>query len=198
MIDDLKKSVKEIKMTDEAKKRMTRNIELKTSDREEYIMKRMRFKKMLPLVAVIAILAFSVSAVVITHFRGFKDVIKDEAIVGTVFYEESEMIELEVQVGDDLVVTANMLDYQNIPYSELDAIESMYYNICESDDFNVAVTKGRVTSSSDFVDGKVTFNVPLEDIPAGEYTLVVREFVGTAKADAPLPISGMWVCTFVK
>ncbi len=198
--EDLKKAAKEIKMSEEMKKRIIDNCYLQTTDKEENVMKNTNkgLKRMLQLVAIIAILAVSVGAGVINHIRGFKDVVKNGAVVGSVFNEETEKIELEAQVGDELVVTANILDYQNMPYSVLDAIESMHYSICDGDDLDVAVTKGRVASSSDFVDGKVTFNVPLEDIPEGEYTLVVREFVGTSKADAPLPICGTWVCSFVK
>ncbi len=198
--EDLKKAAEQIKMPEDMKNRIIKNCYLQTTDKEEYTMKNTnkKLKRLLPLVAIIAILAVSVGAGVINHIRGFKDVVKDGAVVGSVFDEETEKIELEVLVGDELVVTANILDYQNMPYSELDAIESMHYNICDSDDFDVAVTKGQVTSSSDFVDGKVTFNVPLEDIPEGEYTLVVREFIGTKKADAPLPIRGIWAYSFVK
>lgn len=198
MIDGLKKSAEEIKMTDEAKKRMIKNIELKTSDKEEFVMKKIRFKKMMPLVAIIAILAFSVSAVVITHFRGFNDVVKNGAVVDTVFNEETEMIEIEAVAGDNLVVTASILDYQSVPYTELDAIESIYYNIYAGEDTEAVVEKGLALSTSEFADGIVTFEVPLDNIPAGEYRLVIREFVGTKKADKPLPIRGLWECAFTK
>ena len=60
------------------------------------------------------------------------------------------------------------------------------------------IEKGRVSSTSDFENGKVSFAVPLENIPEGEYILVAEEFVGTKKADRPLPIRGKWTCSFIK
>ena len=200
MFEDLKKSVKEIKMTDETKQKVVNNICLKTDGKEENNMKNtnIRFKRILPIAAIIVICAVSVGAVVIHHLRGFGDVVKDGAVVDTVFYEDAEMIELEVQVGEDLVVTANMLDCQNAPYLYLEEIESMYYYICDSGKNDAIIEKGQVTSSSAFENGKVTFVVPLENIPKGEYMLVAQEFVGTKKADRPLPIRGTWVCSFTK
>ena len=198
--EDLKKSVKEMKMTDEAKQRIVNNIHLKTNAKEDSIMKNTNrsFKRIPLIAAIIVICAFSVGAGVIYHLRGFGDVVKDGAVVDTVFYEDAEMIELEAQVGDELVVTANMLDCQNVPYSELEEIESMYYFICNNEKNDEIIEKGRVTSSSAFENGRVTFVVPLENIPEGEYVLVVEEFVGTKKADRPLPIRGRWVCSFKK
>ena len=200
MIDKLKKSVEEIRMTDETKTRMVRNIQSEMAEKEEMKMKNtsIRFKRVLPIVAIVVICAISVGAVVVTHLRGFGDVPKDGAVVDTVFYEDTEMIELEAQVDGDLVVTANMLDYQNAPYVYQEEIESMYYIICNIGKTDEAVEKGRVESTSDFENGKVTFVVPLENIPDGEYVLVAEEFVGTKKADRPLPIRGIWECTFVK
>lgn len=198
--EDLKKSVKEMKMTDEAKQRIVNNIRLKTNAKEDSIMKNTNrgFKRILLIAAIIVICAFSVGAGVIHHLRGFGDVVKDGAVVDTVFYEDAEMIELEAQVGDELVVTANMLDCQNVPYSELEEIESMYYFICNNEKNDEIIEKGRVTSSSAFENGRVTFVVPIENIPEGEYVLVAEEFVGTKKADRPLPIRGRWVCSFTK
>lgn len=200
MIDELKKSVEEIKMTDETKQRIINNIRLKTGDKEENNMKNtnINFKRILPIAAIIVICAFSVGAGVIHHLRGFADVTKNGAVVDTVFYEDPEMIELEAEVCDDLVVTANMLDYQNAPYLYLEQIESMYYYICNIENPDAILEKGRVASTSDFENGKVSFAVPLENILEGEYVLVAEEFVGTKKADQPLPIRGTWTCPFVK
>ncbi len=51
---------------------------------------------------------------------------------------------------------------------------------------------------SDFENGKVTFEIPLDDIASEEYELVINEFIGSKKADQPLPIKGEWECVFVK
>ena len=74
----------------------------------------------------------------------------------------------------------------------------MYYFICNSENPDAIIEKGSVSSTSDFENGKVSFAVPLENIPEGEYILVAEEFVGTKKADRPLPIRGKWTCSFIK
>ena len=45
-------------------------------------------------------------------------------------------------------------------------------------------------------DDKVFVNVPLDDVGNREYTLIVSELVGSAKADQPLGLTGTWECSF--
>lgn len=40
--------------------------------------------------------------------------------------------------------------------------------------------------------------ISLEEVPAGEYKLIVTELVGGFKADQPLVVSGTWECEFTK
>ena len=42
----------------------------------------------------------------------------------------------------------------------------------------------------------VLVNVPLDDVGNREYTLIVSELVGSAKADKPLGLTGTWECSF--
>lgn len=196
--EDLKKSVEEIKMTDEMKNRIIKNCYLKTSEKEKYVMKKTNkgFKKMLPLVAVMVICVISVGAVVANHFRGYKDVTKGTAVVGTVYEEATEMIEIDVEVKNNLVVSASVVDYTKPPYIEIDVIDINSYKIV--DNSNNIISKGTAKSISDFENGKVTFEIPLDDIASGEYKLIINEFVGSKKADQPLSIKGEWECVFVK
>ncbi len=196
--EDLKKFVEEIKMTDEMKNRIIKNCYLQTSEKEKYFMKNTNkgLKKMLPLVAVMVICVISAGAVVANHFRGFKDVIKDNMVIDTVFEEAADMIEIDVEVEDKLVVYASIVDYTNPPYTEIDEMESMYYYI--ADNLGNIISKGEAKSTSKFQKGIVTFEIPSDDIGEGEYTLVAKCFVGTKKADQPLSINGEWECVFVK
>ena len=41
-----------------------------------------------------------------------------------------------------------------------------------------------------------TCSFPLENISDGEYTLIVSELVGSAKAEQPLGLTGNWECSF--
>lgn len=195
---DLKKSVEEIKMPEEMKNRIIKNCYLQISNKEEYTMKKTNrgFKKMLPLVAVMVVCVISVGAVVANHIRGFKDVTKGTAVVGTVYEETTEMIKLDTEVKDNLIVSAEIIEYNKPPYVELDIIDINSYKIL--DNLGKAVKEGSAKSISTFENGKVSFEIPLNDIVSGEYKLVINEFVGSKKADQPLPIKGTWECSFTK
>lgn len=195
---DLKKSVKEIKMSDEMKNRMIKHCYLQTSDKEGYVVKKnkKRFKRMLPLVAVMILCVISVGGVVANHFRGFKDVTKGGAVVGTVYEEATEMIRIDAEVKENLVVSVDVVDYTKPPYTELDVVDINRYEIVNHS--GKVISKGTAKSTSEFKHGKAAFEIPLKDISAGEYKLVIHEFVGSKKADQPLPIKGTWECTFVK
>lgn len=195
---DLKKSVEEIKMSEETKKRIIRNCYLQISNEEEYSMKKTNkgFKKMLPLVAVMVVCVISVGAVVANHLRGFKDVTKGTAIVGTVYEETTDMIKLDVEVKDNLIVSAEVVEFNKPPYIEIDIMDINSYKIVDS--LGKTVKEGSAKSTSAFENGKVNFEIPLNDIALGEYKLVINEFVGSKKADQPLPIKGVWECAFEK
>ena len=49
---------------------------------------------------------------------------------------------------------------------------------------------------SAIANNKVLVNIPLDDVGNGEYTLIVSELVGSAKADQPLGLTGSWECSF--
>ena len=195
---ELKKSVEEIKMSDDMKKRIISNCYSKISNKEEYTMKKTNrgFKKMLPLVAVMVVCFISVGAVVANHLRGFKDVTKGTAVVGTVFDEATEMVKLDAEVKDNLIVSAEFVEFNKPPYREIDIMDINSYKIADSS--GKTVKEGTAKSISDFEIGKVSFEIPLNDIVSGEYKLVINEFVGSKKADQPLPIKGTWECSFVK
>ncbi len=195
---ELKKSVEEIKMSDEMKNRIIKNCYSQLSNEEEYVMKKtnVRFKKMLPLVAVLVVCVISVGAVVANHLRGFNDVTKGTAVVGTVYDEAKEMVKLDAEVKDNLIVSAEFVEFNKPPYIEIDVMDINSYKII--DNSGKVVKEGTAKSTSEFENGKVSFEVPLDNVAAGEYKLVINEFVGSKKADQPLPIKGTWECPFVK
>jgi len=195
---ELKKCVEKIKMSDEMKNRIISNCYSQISKEEEDVMKKTNkgFKKLLPLVAVLVVCVISIGAVVANHFRGFKDVTKGTAVVGTVYEEATEMVKLDAEVKDNLIVSAEFVDYTNFPYIELDIIDINSYKIV--DNSGEVVNEGTAKSISDFENGKVDFEITLDNVASGEYKLVINEFVGSKKADQPLPIKGIWECSFVK
>ena len=43
---------------------------------------------------------------------------------------------------------------------------------------------------------QMSLEIPLNQIPSGEYKLVIKQFISEKKADQPLRISGNWECEF--
>ena len=198
MYNELKDSVENVIMSDEMKNRIIKNCYLRVTEREKFVMKKtnISFKKIFPLVAVLLICIISVGAAVANHLRGFKDVTKGTAVTGTVYEETTEMVKLYAEVKDNLIVSAEFLDYTNFPYIELDIMDINSYKIV--DNSGKVVNEGTAESISDFENGKVSFEIPIDIVASGEYKLVINEFIGSKKADQPLPIKGTWECTFTK
>jgi len=196
--DELKKAVKDIKMSEDTKNRIIENCNSQIREREEFSMRKhdKNFKRILPIAAVVMLFMITASAVVINHIRGFRDVVKNGAVIDTQFDEVPEMIDIQLEVTDKIAVHVTMLGYESLPYSELDEIESILYHI--EDSHGNIPSKGPALSTTPFENGKVSFDIPIDEIDEGEYKLVINGFVGTKKADRPLHICGTWVVPFNK
>ena len=153
-----------------------------------------RRKRIISFMSVICVI--SVGFAFANHFRGFSDVYKGTSVVGTTYEEATEMIKIDVEAGDNLLVTANVVDYTNIPYSEIEKMDINSYKIMDS--VGKIVKDGNAKSITEFENGVVSFEISLGNVDSGEYKIVIDEFVGTKKADQPLPIKGVWECSFVR
>ncbi len=199
MFEELKKRVSEIKMSDETREEIIENCYSKTQKGEEFIMKNNVFKLRKVLIIAAAILAVCVisAGAVITHVRGFRDVVKDGAVVGTEFDEETDMIDVTAEVDSEkLWVSVYVADFNNPPYSETEEFKICNYLIVDENE-NIS-EKGVVSPTSGFTDGKAKFEIPIDTIASGEYTLVINGFELSKKADQPLFVNGKWACSFTK
>lgn len=128
----------------------------------------------------------------------FKDIMRwDGAVIGTEYEQATDEIELHIaEVTDELIVEVNMINPDVAPYSafELFGIES--YKIIDLN--GKEIVEGDTTEMVGIHNGKANIHVSLENISNGEYKIVVSEFVGSAKADQPLVLSGEWECEFEK
>lgn len=200
MFEDLKKSAQEIKMSDVAKERIIKNCYSRTSKGEEYTMKKhtSNYRKVLVIAAVLAICVVSAGAV-ITHVRGFKDVVKNGAIIGTEFYEETDMIDINANVdGEVLLVSVSVEDYENLPYCDTEEFSIGNYIIVDKNGNIPQKNNGDIKPKNGFENGKAEFEIPVKMLPSGEYTLVINDFISSKKADQPLHINGRWACEFSK
>ena len=58
------------------------------------------------------------------------------------------------------------------------------------------VFKGTESPAVVIEEGQAAFHLPLEDLESGSYILMIDSFIGSKKADQPLPIYGNWEVDF--
>ncbi len=126
----------------------------------------------------------------------FADVTRwDGAVVGTTYEQATEEIEVSATVsGDSLVVDAVLLKAGDAPYAFLDGFGVQMYHIVDAK--GDIIVEGIRSEAVGITDGKVSVELPLDELESGSYTLIITEFVGTAKAEQDLPIKGYWECEF--
>ena len=189
--------IKEIEMPKDMQQRIIENCYIETEKKSMKIIKR-------PMVAVasfaICVCLTGVSALAaIGKLDGFFRDIKhwDSAVVGTSYEQATDEVELNiVEVSDKLVVEITMVNSNTAPYSFFEILGIKDYRIVDAND-NVIVENKNLEMSVISGD-KIYINVPLENVDDGEYTLMVNELVGSAKADQPLVLTGTWECDFVR
>lgn len=126
----------------------------------------------------------------------FADVTRwDGAVVGQTYEQATEEIEVSATVsGDSLIVDAVLLKAGDAPYAFLDGFGVQMYHIVDAK--GDVIVEGICSETVGITDGKVSVELPLDELESGSYTLIITEFVGTAKAEQDLPVKGYWECEF--
>lgn len=204
-MDLLTKKMKEIEMPDEMRKRIIANcFDALNKERNtgETRMRRInnRWKKSLPIAAalVLCVCITGVTAMAATgKLEGFFKDIKNwnGAVVGTAYEQATEEIAVSIkEVTNELIVLVTIEEPEKPPYlySELFGIVS--YKI-EDMEGNVVLNEEAFGERVNF-SNQMSLEIPLNQIPSGEYKLVIEQFISEKKADQPLKISGNWECEF--
>lgn len=202
-MNQMVKKIKEIQMPKEMQERIIKNckeqMEEKRMGRTQENKKAM-FRRPLAVAASVAlcVCVVGVTALAATgQLQGFFKNVKrwDGAVTGTTYENATEEIKVEVAVeGETIEVYVEAQDPAKAPYGFFDILEIGTYEIV--DDQGNAIDISAEPAQWDA--GKATIEMSAEDLPSGSYTLIIHEFVGSAKADQPLPIRGNWVCEFEK
>lgn len=126
----------------------------------------------------------------------FKDVKRwNGAVTGTTYENATEEIKVEVAVeGEIIEVSVEAQDPTKAPYGFFDILEIGAYEIVDDQGNAIDVS----VEPAPWDAGEATIEILAESLPSGSYTLIISEFVGSAKADQPLPIRGNWACEFEK
>lgn len=126
----------------------------------------------------------------------FADVTRwDGAVVGETYEQATEEIAVSAVVsGDSLVVDAVLLKAGEAPYAFIESVNVQTYCIINAK--GETLVEGTSNEKAAITDGMVSFKLPLDELESGSYTLIITEFVGSAKAEQDLPIKGYWECEF--
>ena len=200
-MQELSQEIQKIKMPEEMKKRIIRNCYNKME--EKTMRKNKIFQKPMVTVASMVICFCLVGATAVFAAPGklegfFKDIVKwDGAVIGTSYEQATDEIKMSaIATPDELVVTAEFVKAEMVPYKVFEAFGINAYKIVDMD--GIAVIEGDATELAEIVEGKASIVITISNLVNGEYTLVISEFVGSAKADQPMVLSGNWECEFIK
>lgn len=194
----LAEKVNKIKMPKEMQERIMRNCCNETE--EKNMSKRVWKPAMVAASLILCLCLTGVTGLAATgKLRGFfRDITGwNGAIIGTAYEQATEEIQLSVmEVSEELKVAATMVNPKMAPYAYFETFGIESYEIVDKD--GKVIVKGEATGMAAVVAGKVMVSIPLDNVPKGEYKLLVSEMVGSSKADQPLVVSGVWECGFTK
>lgn len=184
-----------------------KNMEERTMSKPKITMKRT--------LAIAAVLALCLVTICMTplasSIRGFfSDIVRfDGAITGTRYENATSDIKvdvLELTSENGNIIIPLDLTFENpteAPFPYIQEIAISEYKILDSNNKVIVKSKlpaeegekGRVNN------GEVLVNLSVndKDLTSGEeYTIFIEKMYGLSKADAPLHITGIWECKFVK
>lgn len=200
-IEKFWKTLGKIEMPQETQERIIKNCNTKNLfNMEEYAIRKYKkfwSKRLIPLVSALSVfLCFAIVGTAAVKTGFFKDAIRwDGAVVGTTYEQASEEIEVTAIVDEkELVVLATMLSPDKPPYSILEEFGISSYQIIDMSGNMVIQDAG--TQLSRISNGQAEIEISLDGIESGNYKLIINKYVGSAKADQPLEISGVWECEF--
>ena len=185
---------REVRTNDEMKQEMGKT-KMNKSDKNKYFKHPMAAAAALVLCVCITGVTAMAAAGKLEGF--FKDIKRwDGAVVGTAYEQATEEIAVSIKKvtdeGLDILVTIE--EPAKPPYSESELFGIASYRIKNM--------SGNIVLSEEAFGERVSFNnqmfleIPLNQIPSGEYKLVIKQFISEKKADQPLRISGNWECEF--
>ena len=199
MMQKLSQKIQKIELSEEMKKQLIRNC---CNEMEEKTMRKNKvFQKPVVAAASMAVCFCLIGVTSVFAANGklegfFKDIVRwDGAVIGTSYEQATDEITVSaVAMSGELVVTAELVKAETVPYKVLETLEMKEYKIV--DEQGAVVLEGDTTESARIVEGQVKIAISIDNLAGGKYKLVIKGFVGSAKADQPLELTGNWECEF--
>lgn len=201
MENRLKQSMKHIELSDAAELHILENCALAA---EKNGRKRVpapganRLFRKTAAAATALVLCLSLSAGVLAagnsgHFRDVKNWFG--AVTGTKYEQAHEEIQISASAASDqLTVSITLLMPNELPYRRMEMLGIDSYEIV--DKRGTVVQKGNNSEYAERKGAGAEITLPIDDLKPGEYALRITAFLGSAKGEQPLPISGEWKCVF--
>lgn len=200
----LAEKIKEINMPDEMQERIIRRYyQTSNLEMENQTMKKTSntFFRRTAAVAASLVLCLCITGVTAFAASGqlkgfFKDITNWKgAVIGTAYEQATDELEVVIlDSSEELTISVTMANPKVAPYIAIQELGVESYEIL--DDSGKLVMKGEPTAMEKVVDGQATIIVPAKELGTGTYKLVIRAFVGGAKAEQPLSMSGTWEMEF--
>lgn len=193
-MDELKKSVSAITLSEEQTQRIMANCCLE--QKEETMKHRKIFspKKAILLAAALCLCAAGVAAA--AGNRGYFSDIKNSrgAVTGTKYTFTTEELTLSAILSEDvLTAEVRVADTEAFPFRELESIGAGWYEITDAAGKKVLEGEGGLAALEN---GAAIFPLSAEGLEEGAYTLMFSDLSGHSKADAPLVLEGSLFCEF--
>ncbi|MBQ9843492.1 MAG: hypothetical protein IJO31_05005 [Oscillospiraceae bacterium] len=194
----LKKAVGSIGMPEEMRGRILEKCKMKiVKNEEEKTMKnRKGFRWQAAMAAVLALcICLPIAGVAAGNSGFFRDVMRGTAVVGTEYVQATDEIAADAAyLNGELRITANFLIPDEFPYRECEELAVGSYRIMTGDGKNVA--EGEKSENAAIRNGRAVMRLPVEELDSGDYTVRIDAFIGSKKAEQPLPLKGFWECSF--
>ena len=127
------------------------------------------------------------------RLRYFRDVMRGTAVVGTEYEQATDEIAVDVDFDNgELTVTANFLIPDVFPYRECEELAVGSYRIMNGD--GKIVAEGGKSENAAIINGQAIMRILVEALSPGDYTVQIDAFIGSKKAEQPLPMKGHWEC----
>ena len=195
----LKNTVGSIEMPEDMRQRILVKSRNRLRNMEETTMKhtKKQFRWPAVMAAVLALcVCLPAAGMAMGNAGFFRDVMRGTAVVGTEYENATGEIAVDADFDNgELTVTANLLVPDAFPYRECEELAVGSYRIVTGDGKTVA--KCEKSESASKINGRqAVMRIPVEGLSPGDYTLQIDAFIGSKKAEQPLPLKGYWEAAF--
>ena len=194
----LKNTVTSIEMPEEMRQRILVKSKNRLRNLEEKRMKHTKKQIRWPAVAA-AVLALCVclpaAGMAMGNTGFFRDIMRGTAIVGQEYEQATAEVRATAEyAGGRVLVTVDFQEPEKMPYRELEALAVGPCRVADEAGETVAEFEG--SEAAAIAAGQAVLALPAQDLGPGDYTLQIDAFIGSKKADQPLPLKGYWEAAF--